>query len=73
MNSEEPTTSEEYIALVLRQAREQEGEHVASHAELLQDLQKEKEDNRQKLVLCLALIFLLTLAFLAIKLTASEL
>ena len=73
MNSEEPTTSEEYVAQVLRQAREQEGEHVASHAELLQELQREKEDNRQKLLLCLALILLLTLSFLAIKLTAHEL
>ena len=61
------------MALVLRQAKEQGGEHVASHAELLQELQKEKEDNRQKLILCLALIVLLTLAFLAIKLTAAEL
>lgn len=73
MNSEEPTTSDEYIALVLRQAKEQENEHVASHTELLQELKKEKEEHRQKLIICLGLIVLLTVSFFAIKLTASEL
>lgn len=37
MQSEEPTTSEEYIAQVIRQSKEQENEHVKSHAEVLNE------------------------------------
>ena len=33
--AEEPTTNEEYVAQVLRQSREQEAEHVKTHAEIL--------------------------------------
>ncbi len=40
MERDEPTTNEEYIARVIRLAKEQENETVKSHAELLEDYEK---------------------------------
>lgn len=71
--ADEPATSEEYIARVLQQSREQEAEHVQSHSEILQQHDKAKEDYTQKLEITLGVIILLIVAFFAIKLIAGDL
>jgi hypothetical protein len=73
MNKEEPTTNEEYIAQVIKQAKTQEGEHVPTHSEILQKFEKDKESYTQQLYITLGVIIVLIIAFIATKIFASEL
>jgi ribosomal protein L18 len=73
MNKEEPTTNEEYIAQVIKQAKTQEGELVPTHSEILQKFEKDKESYTQQLYITLGVIIVLIIAFIATKIFASEL
>jgi hypothetical protein len=58
---------------VLRQSREQEAEHVKTHAEILHDHEELKNKYNQYLETTLGVIILLVVAFFAVKITAPEL
>ena len=69
----EVRTSEEYIAHVMRQAREQEKEEVPSHAQLLAANNNERQHYLRHLQVSLGAIALLVVTFFAVKINTESL
>lgn len=58
---------------MLRQAKEQEGEHVPSHQETLKEKVKEREHYLRHLEVTLGIVVMLIVAFFVVKATAPDL
>ena len=64
----EPTTTEEYIQIVQRQAEEQSNDKVVSHQELRESFEKEKKYYMEKMKFYSLLLLVIVLSYIAVKL-----